>query len=152
MSFLFLGIYWNNHHHMLHAVKRINGSVLWANHYFLFCLSFVPFATSWMGNAHFSPASLGLYGVILFMSGMGYFILARVLIRANGRDSKFAQQLGSDFKGKVSVIIYALGIACSFFSQVLPIVLYLSVSLIWLIPDKRFERGLGLEDHRNDPT
>jgi uncharacterized membrane protein len=121
-------------------------------HYLLFCLSLVPFATSWMGNAHFSRASLALYGVILFMSGMGYFVLARVLIRANGRDSKFAQQLGTDFKGKISVVIYAIGIASSFVSQVFPILLYLSVSLIWLIPDKRFERGLGLEDHRTDPT
>ncbi|MBS1700945.1 MAG: DUF1211 domain-containing protein [Armatimonadetes bacterium] len=139
LSFIFLGIYWNNHHHMLHSVKHVSGAVLWANLHLLFWLSLVPFVTSWMGETHFSNAAVFAYGVILLCSAIAYFILTLCLIRANGKDSAVAAALGSDFKGKVSIVIYSVGLAAAFWQPLVSGLAYVSVALIWLIPDRRFE-------------
>ena len=142
LSFLFLGIYWNNHHHMLQAAKHVNGPVLWANMHLLFWLSLIPFATDWMGGQRPMQWPVALYGVILFMSGVAYFILSRTLIAANGRDSTLATAIGSDFKGKVSVAIYAVAIGVTWINPAISCALYVCVALMWLIPDKRIERHL----------
>jgi uncharacterized membrane protein len=140
LSFVFLGIYWNNHHHMMQAVSKVNGAVLWANLHLLFWLSLIPFATQWMGN-QFGQVPVALYGVLLLMCAIAYQILVLALTRANGADSHFARSLGSDFKGKVSVGIYLTAVALAWFAQYVSCALYLGVALIWLIPDRRFERS-----------
>ena len=140
LSFVFVGIYWNNHHHMLHAVHRISGGVLWANLHLLFWLSLVPFATSWMGENHFETWPTVAYGVVLIMSALAYTILVRVLIACNGKESTFARAIGSDIKGNVSLMIYACGVASSFFYPPLGLGCYVVVALIWLIPDRRIEK------------
>jgi uncharacterized membrane protein len=143
MSFVFLGIYWNNHHHMLQASQHVDGRVLWANVHLLFWLSLVPFATAWMGENHFAPTPVALYGVIDFCAGIAYYILARSLVRLHGRDSAIARAIGEDRKGIISVILYAAGVAASFVSVPLAMALYVTVSLTWLVPDTRVERTLG---------
>lgn len=142
MSFVYLGIYWNNHHHLLHAVKQVNGRVLWANLHLLFWLSLVPFATAWMGENHFSGWTVFLYGSVLLLAGIAYFILAHALISLHGRDSVIATALGSDFKGKISIVIYAVGIPLSLVKWWLGFGLYVLVAIMWLIPDRRIERIL----------
>ena len=139
LSFVFLGIYWNNHHHMLHAAARINGRVLWANLHLLFWLSLIPFVTGWMGENHFEPVPTALYGAVLLMAALAYTVLLRSLIQAEGADSKLAQAVGNDSKGNWSLVCYASAIPLSFVSEWLAWALYVGVALLWLVPDTRIE-------------
>jgi uncharacterized membrane protein len=149
LSFIYLGIYWNNHHHMMHTVKRVSGGILWSNLHLLFWLSLVPFVTGWMGENNFAPMTMALYGMILLMSAIAYFILQKRIINTHGKDSILAKAVGSDFKGKLSPILYVLGIASSWISSWLAASFYILVALIWLIPDTRIERTLKEEESRN---
>jgi len=149
LSFVFLGIYWNNHHHMMHAAKRVNGAVLWANMHLLLWLSLTPFATAWLGENELSTWPTATYGVVLLGSAIAYFILTRTLIAANGKDSAYAKALGNDFKGKLSPVIYLLGIGLSLIWPIVSCGLYVLVALIWLVPDTRFERNLAAHDNLN---
>lgn len=142
LSFLYVGIYWNNHHHMFQAVERVNGSVLWANLHLLFWLSLFPFTTGWASETHFPPIAVALYGVNLFMAGFAYFLLARVLMQIHGEKSALATALSSDTKEKLSMVFYAVAIVLAFVQPWISIVLYTIVALIWLIPDSRIERLL----------
>jgi uncharacterized membrane protein len=142
LSFVFLGIYWNNHHHLLQASKQVDGRVLWANLHLLFWLSLIPFATAWMGENDFAPWPVALYGAVLLFAGIAYFILARVLIALHGRDSALATALGSDFKGQASIGLYLAAIALSFISSGLACAVYVLVAVMWLIPDRRIEETL----------
>ncbi len=139
LSFIYIGIYWNNHHHLLHTVKHITGGILWANLHLLFWLSLIPFVTGWMGENHFAPNTLFLYGVILLMAALAYFILQKVIIKNHGKDSLLAKAIGTDLKGKVSPAFYILGIIASYFNVWVSGGLYILVALIWLVPDKRIE-------------
>jgi uncharacterized membrane protein len=143
LSFVYIGIYWNNHHHMLHAAQHVNGRVLWANLHLLFWLSLVPFGTSWMGENHFGAAPVALYGVLLLGAGCAYYILTRVLLANHAPDSPLARALGRDFKGRVSLLIYAVAIAVAAWLPWLSGALYALVAVIWLVPDRRFERVLA---------
>ncbi|MFO1473396.1 MAG: TMEM175 family protein [Lysobacterales bacterium] len=139
LSFVYVGIYWNNHHHMLHATRKISGSVLWANLHLLFWLSLFPFATAWMGENHFTPLPTAMYGVVLLMAGIAYVVLQQRIIAVEGRDSLLAIATGTDFKGKVSVLGYVAGIGLSFVQPWLACTLYVLVALLWLVPDRRIE-------------
>ncbi len=139
LSFVVLGIYWNNHHHMFHLTDRITGGILWANLHLLFWLSLLPFVTGWMGENHFAPLPTALYGVVLMLAGIAYYILERVIIRSQGAGSKLEAAVGNDTKGKISVMGYALAIPLAFVHQVLADSLYAFVALMWLIPDRRIE-------------
>jgi uncharacterized membrane protein len=139
MSFVYIGIYWNNHHHMFHAVDRINGKVLWPNLHLLFWLSLVPFVTRWMGENHFAPLPTAVYGVVLLLAAIAYYILVRVLLAAQGPDSKLAQAIGHDFKGILSPILYVAAIPLAFVHQAISNVIYVGVALMWLVPDRRIE-------------
>ena len=141
LSFIYVGIYWNNHHHLMHAVSRINGGVLWANLHLLFWLSLVPFTTRWMGESHLATLPVAVYGVSLLMPAIAYYILVRALIAANGRDSAIAHVIGKDAKGVVSALIYALGVGLTFLTVWAGIACYVVVALIWLVPDRRIERN-----------
>ena len=141
-SVIFLGIYWNNHPHLIHAVKHVNGAVLWANLHLLFWLSLVPFATAWMGENHFSKWPVALYGVDLLFSAIAFTILVRVLLHSHGKDSTLAIALGSDFKGKISMLIYASAIPLAFLKPWISCVLYAVVAITWLVPDRRIEKSL----------
>ena len=143
LSFIYLGIYWNNHHHLLQAAKRVNGSILWANLHLLFWLSLIPFVTGWMGENHFVAWPVALYGVDLLLAAIAYFILSQTLIAAHGRDSALGAAIGSDFKGKISVVIYAIAIPLAFVSAWLAYGLYVFVAVMWLIPDRRIEKTLA---------
>jgi len=140
LSFVNVGIYWNNHHHMLHAAKHVNGPVLWANLHLLFWLSLMPFATGWMGENHFTPVPTALYGLVLLMSAVAYTILMYALIRLEGRDSLLAKAVGADRKGMVSLLVYLIAVPCAFFMPWLAGALYVVVALVWLVPDRRVER------------
>jgi uncharacterized membrane protein len=140
LSFVYIGIYWNNHHHMLHAAQRVNGSIMWANSHLLFWLSLVPFATGWMGENHFAPAPTALYGVVLLMAAIAYWILQRALMREHGNDSLLAKAVGADLKGKLSPFLYLIAIISTFFQQWIAQALYVLVALLWLLPDPRIER------------
>jgi uncharacterized membrane protein len=142
ISFVFIGIYWSNHHHLLHAAKFVNGTVLWANLHLLFWISLIPFVTAWMGENQLAAWPVALYGVVLFLSGIAYYILVRVLIALHGHDSVLARAVGTDFKGKISVVIYAAAIALAFLNPVFAYVLYAVVAVMWLVPDRRIERTL----------
>jgi uncharacterized membrane protein len=142
LSFVFLGIYWNNHHHMLHAADRINGKILWANLHLLFWLSLVPFVTSWMGENHAAPLPTALYGVVLLLAAIAYLILQSALVVEHGPDSKLATALGNDAKGKISAMSYVVAIPLAFANRWVSIALYIFVALIWLIPDRRIESKL----------
>ncbi|MDT7603566.1 MAG: potassium channel family protein [Acidobacteriota bacterium] len=142
LSFVFLGIYWNNHHHMLQAAEHVDGRVLWANLHLLFWLSLVPFVTAWMGENHFAALPSAVYGVVLLAASIAYFILARLLVTLHGRDSVLGVAFGSDFKGKVSTLIYILAIPLAFVRPWLAYVLYVSVAIMWLVPDRRIEKTL----------
>jgi uncharacterized membrane protein len=143
LSFVYIGIYWNNHHHMLHTVKRVNGSILWANLHLLFWLSLVPFVTGWMGENHFAALPTALYGVVLFMAATAYFVLQHCIIAAHGgQDSLLAKAVENDRKGKVSQLLYAIAIPVAFWNQWIADGLYVLVAVIWLIPDRRIERIL----------
>ncbi len=143
LSFIYVGIYWNNHHHLLHAAHKVSGSVLWANLHLLFWLSLLPFVTGWMGENHFAPLPTALYGVVLLMAGAAYWILANALIRTEGPQSLLAKAIGKDHKGTLSVVLYALAIPLAFVSPWLAQVLYLAVALMWLVPDRRIEKVLS---------
>jgi len=143
MSFVYLGIYWNNHHHMLHVTERVSGAILWANLHLLFWLSLVPFTTGWMGENHFAPAPTALYGVVLLMAAIAYYILQQAILRSEGPGSTLARALGSDWQGKLSPVLYAVAIVAAFFNQWVSGALYVLVALIWLIPDPRIERALA---------
>lgn len=142
LSFVFLGIYWSNHHHLFQAVKRVDGRVLWANLHLLFWLSLVPFVTAWMGENGFETWPVACYGIVLLCAAVAYFILTRVLLALHGPDSLLATALGSDFKGKVSVVIYAVAIAVAFSWGWLSCALYVVVAIVWLVPDRRIEKIL----------
>lgn len=142
LSFFFLGIYWNNHHHLLQLVHHVNGSILWANLHLLFWLSLIPFVTHWMGENHFAPWPVALYGTVLLFAAIAYFILTRILISHHGTDSKLATAIGRDFKGKISVLIYVVAIPLSFFDAIYSCLLYVVVVVMWLIPDRRIERSI----------
>ncbi len=143
LSFVFLGIYWSNHHHLLHAVKHVNGRVLWANLHLLFWLSLVPFVTAWMGENHFASWTVLLYGSVLLLAAIAYFILAHALITLHGSDSVIATALGADFKGKVSIVIYVIAIPLALVKWWLAGALYVLVAIMWLVPDRRIERILA---------
>lgn len=140
LSFVYLGIYWNNHHHMLHTVERVSGPILWANLHLLFWLSLLPFATAWMGENHFSQAGAALYGVVLLLAGIAYFVLQITIIRSQGTESLLQKAIGSDWKGKISPPGYVLGIGLSFISPYAAMLVYVLVALIWVVPDQRIER------------
>jgi uncharacterized membrane protein len=143
LSFIFLGIYWNNHHHLLQAIEHVDGRVLWANLHLLFWLSLIPFGTGWMGKNDFAAWPVALYGLVLLLAAVAYFILTRALIALHGRDSVLATALGRDFKGKVSVVIYLVAIPLAFVSAWLACGLYVLVAVMWLIPDRRIEKTLA---------
>jgi uncharacterized membrane protein len=143
LSFLYVGIYWNNHHHMLHAASKVNGRILWANLHLLFWLSLFPFTTRWMGANPLAAIPVALYGVVLLMAGVAYFILARELAAHHGKDSLLALALGKDFKGLASIAIYASAIAVSFREPRLASALYVAVALMWIVPDRRIEDRIG---------
>jgi uncharacterized membrane protein len=142
LSFIYLAIYWNNHHHMFHAAKHVNGAVLWANMHLLFWLSLVPFVTGWMGENHFPQVPVALYGFVLLMAGVAYFILSRTLIHFHGADSLIAQAIGKDRKGIISVLLYALAIPLAFVSTWISYGIYVAVAGMWLVPDRRIESKL----------
>ncbi len=142
LSFIYVGIYWNNHHHMLHLVQKVSGGTLWANLHLLFWLSLVPFVTAWMGENHFGTAPIVAYGVVLMMSSVAYAILARVLTRHHPENRALAEAIGMDRKGWISTASYAAGIALSFVAPMLGFALYVVVAIIWLVPDTRIERKL----------
>jgi len=142
VSFLNIGLYWNNHHHMLSAAEHVNGKVLWANTHLLFWLSLIPFTTAWLGETEFTKWPVVLYGLVLFMCGMAYYLLSRALISLHGKESLLAKAVGKDRKGVLSVVIYLVGIFLAFFNPVISLVLYASVAMIWIIPDRRIERRI----------
>ena len=142
LSFIYLGIYWNNHHHMLHTVHKVTGGMLWANLHLLFWLSLVPFVTGWMGENDFAPVPTAAYGVVLLMAAMAYWNLQRLIIRSQGPNSLLRQAVGGDWKGTVSPLLYAIGIVAALFAPYLAGAIYAVVAAIWLVPDKRIERVL----------
>ncbi len=142
LSFVFLGIYWNNHHHMLHATGRINGAILWANLHLLFWLSLVPFATGWMGENHFASLPAAVYGGVLLASGIAYKLLQNQIVRLEGPESKLARAMGRDAKGLVSPLLYAAAIPLAFVQRWVSLAIYVFVALMWLVPDRRIESRL----------
>jgi len=143
LSFLFLGIYWSNHHHLFQAVRQVSGAVLWANLHLLFWLSLVPFVTAWMGQNNFARWPVAAYGAILLLAAIAYFILARVLVALHGPDSVIAAALGADFKGRISILLYAAAIVFSFLVPAVSCGLYVVVAVLWLVPDRRIEQRLA---------
>ena len=139
LSYVFLGIYWNNHHHLIHAAERINGKILWANLHLLFWLSLVPFVTGWMGENHFAPVPTAVYGVVMLVAGVAYLILQKTILAEQGPHSKLAAAVGHDVKGPISALLYALAIPLAFVREWISDALYVTVALIWLVPDKRIE-------------
>jgi uncharacterized membrane protein len=150
LSFVLLGIYWNNHHHLLHAAGRVTGGVLWANLHLMFWLSLLPFVTGWMGENHFAPLPTAAYGVVCLMAAISYTILLRVIIRAEGPHSKLASAVGGDMKGKMSLVMYFAAIPLAFVHESISHLLYVAVALIWLVPDRRIETRLAA-DHSTRP-
>ena len=145
LSFVFVAIYWNNHHHLMQPVQKVNGAILWANMHLLFWLSLVPFTTAWMGENNFASWPVSLYGVVLLLAGVAYFVLTRVLLAHHAKDSALSRGIGSDFKGKVSIAIYAVAIFLSFWNSKVAYSLYAWVAVMWLVPDKRIERVIAHE-------
>ncbi len=143
LSFVFIGIYWSNHHHLLQVVEKVSGGVLWANLHLLFWLSLIPFATGWMGENNFAAAPAALYGMVLLGAAIAYFILVRRLLSIHARDSVLAVALGADFKGKISMVIYLVGIPLAFVKSWLACGLYVLVAVIWLVPDRRIEKKIA---------
>ena len=141
LSFLYLGIYWNNHHHLIKAARRVNGAILWANLHLLFWLSLFPFATGWMGDNHFAPLPSALYGMVLLLAAIAYYLLQTLIVaEAGGAQSSLGVAIGKDWKGKLSPLLYLLGIVASFFAPTVASGIYVLVALMWLIPDRRLER------------
>ena len=143
LSFVYLGIYWNNHHHMLHVTERVTGGILWANLHLLFWLSLIPFSTGWMGHNHFAPLPTALYGAVLLMAAIAYTILERTIIAAQGPRSRLKEAIGSDAKGWASLAMYAAAIPLAFTNRWIAYALYVTVVLVWFIPDRRIERRLS---------
>ena len=143
LSFVYVGIYWNNHHHMLHTCHKVTGPMLWANLHLLFWLSLFPFATGWMGENHFAAAPSAVYGVVLLMAAVAYWVLQQIIIASQGRESLLKKAVGSDWKGKLSPLIYLIAIPTAFWSQWISQGLYVLVALIWLVPDRRIEKVLA---------
>ncbi|MFZ0622812.1 MAG: TMEM175 family protein [Pseudolabrys sp.] len=142
LSFIYLAIYWNNHHHLIHTVTRVDGAILWANSHLLFWLSLIPAATAWMGENLLAPLPTAVYGVALLMPAIAYYLLQRAIVRKQGAHSVLASALGSDMKGKLSPVLYIAGIALAFIAPWLSILIYVSVAVIWLVPDRRIENIL----------
>jgi len=142
LSFIYIGIYWNNHHHMVSTVHKVTGGILWANLHLLFWLSLIPFATGWIGENHFGAAPMALYGAVLLMAGLAYYILQSLIIKNEGKDSLLAKAIGKDLKGKISPFLYLAAIAVSWVNPIYSGVIYVIAALIWLIPDKRIERSI----------
>jgi uncharacterized membrane protein len=142
LSFVYVAIYWNNHHHMMHTATRVTGATLWANMHLLFWLSLVPFATGWMGENHFTTLPVAVYGFAMLMAGIAYYVLEQHLVRLHGAQSHLARAVGHDVKGKLSVLLYLLGIALAFVKPWLAVAVYAAVALMWFIPDRRIERQL----------
>jgi len=142
LSFVYVGIYWNNHHHMLHTLERVTGGILWANLNLLFWLSLFPFVTGWMGENHFAAVPAALYGAVLLAAALAYWILQRAIIHSQGVESKLAKAVGEDWKGKLSPVLYALGVGFAFFWHWVSLGIYVVVALMWLVPDRRIERAL----------
>jgi uncharacterized membrane protein len=147
LSFVVLGIYWSNHHHLLHMADRITGGILWANLHLLFWLSLIPFATGWMGRNHFAPLPTAMYGVVLLPSAVSYTVLVRMIIAAQGPSSRLKAAIGSDAKGYLSLAMYAAAIPLAFVNRWIAYALYVAVVLIWLVPDRRIERRVDAESH-----
>jgi uncharacterized membrane protein len=143
LSFVFIGIYWNNHHHLLRAARRVTGGVMWANLHLLFWLSLTPFATAWMGDAHLAPVPTAVYGIVLLLAGAAFNILEYLIIASQGAHSPLRAAVGSDVKGKVSVLLYAIAITASFWLPWIAAAIYALVALMWLVPDPRIERRVG---------
>jgi uncharacterized membrane protein len=139
LSFIYIGIYWNNHHHMLHAVKEVSGGVLWANLHLLFWLSLIPFVTAWMGENHFETGPTVAYGFVLFMCAVAYWLLVRVLVRNHDKNTTLAEAIGDDRKGKISIVLYLVGAGLAWFAAWLGFLVYAGVAVMWLIPDRRIE-------------
>jgi uncharacterized membrane protein len=148
LSFIYLGIYWNNHHHMMAAVRRVSGGALWANLHLLFWLSLVPFVTAWMSENDFPPIPTAVYGLVLLAAGIAYYVLQSILLRVDGEQSVLRTAIGSDFKGKSSPLLYCLGIGLSFVNSWVGVAVYVIVAMMWLVPDRRVERTLAAT---NDP-
>jgi TMEM175 potassium channel family protein len=146
LSFVLIAIYWNNHHHMLYVTDHVTGGILWANLHLLFWLSLMPFVTGWMGENHFAALPTALYGVVLLFAGIAYYVLEQAIIRSQGPDSRLKAAVGSDSKGQISVVIYFVAIPLAFVHQLLSDALYVSVALMWLIPDRRIEQRLSVEE------
>jgi uncharacterized membrane protein len=146
LSFIYVGIYWNNHHYLIHSLTKINGKILWANLHLLFWLSLIPIATGWMGEHNFAKASMALYGLVLLLSSIAYFILQRIIIINEGANSVLAKAIGRDLKGHTSSVLYIVGIAFSFYNEWISGVAYFIVAMLWLIPDKRIERVLASKE------
>lgn len=140
LSFIYVGIYWNNHHHMMHTVKQVNGKILWANLHLLFWLSLIPFTTAWIGDHNFAAFPMMLYGIILLMNAIAFFILQRVIIKNHGANSVLAQALGKDYKGKASPILYTIAVLFANYYPIISGGIYIFVALMWLVPDNRIER------------
>lgn len=146
MSFIYMGIYWNNHHHLLHTVNKLTAGILWSNLHLLFWLSLTPFASGWVGESHFSPWSMAFYGFVLLMSAIAYYILQNRILATQGKNSALARAIGKDAKGKISPLLYLTAIPCSFVSVWIPGAIYILVAIIWLIPDRRIERILAARE------
>ncbi|MCE7903328.1 MAG: DUF1211 domain-containing protein [Gammaproteobacteria bacterium PRO9] len=143
LSFIYVGIYWNNHHHLLHASRTVTGGILWANLHLLFWLSLIPFVTGWMGENHFAAAPAALYGMVLLMAAIAYWNLQRLIIDAQTSDSRLKEAIGHDWKGKLSPVLYAIAIVAAFWQPVVSLALYVLAALIWLVPDRRIEAALA---------
>lgn len=143
LSFVYVGIYWNNHHHLLQAAKHVAGGILWANLHLLFWLSLTPFVTAWMGENHFAPWPVALYGLVLLLAGTAYFILTKTLIASHGKDSTLSRSIGNDRKAKLSLVVYAAAIPLSFSQPWIACACYIMVAIMWFLPDRRIERTLG---------
>ena len=152
LSFVYVGIYWNNHHHTIYVVKHVGGGILWANLHFLFWLSLIPFVTGWMGENHFGAIPTAMYGFVLLMCAIAYTVLVATIVRHEGRDSLLAAALGRDVKGKVSVVAYLLAMVCAFFVDWLSQLIYLAVAMLWLIPDRRIESVLARHSNEQPRT
>jgi len=147
LSFIYVGIYWNNHHHLLQAARQVNGRILWANLHLLFWMSLFPFVTAWMGENHFAPWPVALYGAVLLCAGGAYFILARALIAHHGKDSVLALALGRDLKAKISITLYLVAIPLAFVNSWISCALYVFVAILWLVPDRRIEKKMLTDTH-----
>tara|TARA_R110000850_G_scaffold18580_4_gene56988 strand:+ start:125399 stop:125983 length:585 start_codon:yes stop_codon:yes gene_type:complete len=141
LSFIYVAIYWNNHHHLMHAVQKVNGKILWANMHLLFWLSLIPFSTAWLGESEFAHFPLLLYGIILLGCAIAYFILQRQIIKFEGKDSLIFTSIGKDFKGKLSTLLYIVAILFALYIPIISGIIYITVALIWLVPDKRIEKN-----------